>query len=326
MRPVKVGSQSVAERSLQTNWSIIVHGGAGSWATDKHPDALAGVQRAVEAASALLAAGGSAADAVCAAACILEDDPTFNSGTGSSPNIDGICEMDACLMVGHELRAGGVANLQRVKNPILVARKVLEETDHALLAGEGVNRFARALGFEDYDPTTPASRALYAERIALLRAEGEDWMPRQRALVDKYPALFRGTIGAVALDRHGHLAAATSTGGVLLRLAGRVGDVPIPGAGTYATASGAASATGRGEYCIRTLTTKSVCDRIAAGMSAADAARATLEEVNRLTGPDTGMIVADLAGGVAAVHATEAMPHAFATAADTTVTARMFAR
>jgi beta-aspartyl-peptidase (threonine type) len=310
---------------LQANWSIIVHGGAGTWAAAAHAEALAGVTRAVAEAARILAAGASAADAVCAAACILEDDPTFNSGTGSSPNIDGLCEMDACLMLGHELRAGGIANVQRVRNPILVARKVLEETDHALLAGEGANRFARALGFEDYDPTTPASRALYADRIALLRSEGEAWMPRHRALVDKYPALFRGTIGAVALDRHGHLAAATSTGGVLLRLAGRVGDVPIPGAGTYASAAGAASATGRGEYCIRTLTTKSVCDRIAAGMSAAEAARATLDEVNRLTGPETGMIVADLAGGVAAVHATEAMPHAFATSEDPSPTARMVA-
>ena len=310
---------------MPSNWSIIVHGGAGTWATAKHSAAIAGVARATEAASKLLAGGGTAADAVCAAACILEDDPTFNSGTGASPNIDGICEMDACLMLGHELRAGGVANLQRVRNPILVARKVLEETDHALLAGEGANRFARALGFEEYDPTTDESRELYRSRMALLRAEGEDWMPRQRALVDRYPELFRGTIGAVALDTHGNLAAATSTGGVLLRLAGRVGDVPIPGAGTYATHRGAASATGRGEYCIRTLTTKSVCDRIAAGLPAAEAARQTLDEVNRLTGPDTGLIVADYLGGVAAVHATEAMPHAFATSASTAVTARMTA-
>lgn len=310
---------------MQTTWSIIVHGGAGTWASSKHAAAVAGVERAVAAASRLLAEGGTAADAVCAAACILEDDPTYNSGTGASPNIDGLCEMDACLMLGHELRAGGVANLQRVRNPILVARKVLEETDHALLAGEGANRFARALGFEDYDPTTPESRELYRARLALLRAEGEDWMPRQRALVDRYPELFRGTIGAVALDRHGHLAAATSTGGVLLRLAGRVGDVPIPGAGTYATDRGAASATGRGEYCIRTLTTKSVCDRIAAGLQAEAAARATIEEVNRLTGPDTGLIVADHLGNVAAVHATEAMPHAFATSSAPAITARMCA-
>jgi hypothetical protein len=174
---------------LRANWSIIVHGGAGTWAAEAHVAALAGVTRAVAEASQLLAAGGSAADAVCAAACILEDDPTFNSGTGSSPNIDGLCEMDACLMLGHELRAGGIANVQRVRNPILVARKVLEETDHALLAGEATRDFVK-MNYDviDVNLACPVKKIKKSNRGGHFLAYPDDAIEILRAVRDVVPA------------------------------------------------------------------------------------------------------------------------------------------
>ena len=222
-------------------WAIAVHGGAGDWDEALHEQARAGVYAAVKQGGTLLAQGSSALDAVTAAVTVLEDDPLFNAGTGSVLNRDGEVEMDASVMTGHDLGFGAVAAIRRVRNPVLVARRVMESSGHALLVAQGAVRFARKHGFGDYDPITEAAR------IAFQRARAE---------------LRLGTVGAVALDGEGRLAAATSTGGTLLKLPGRVGDTPLPGAGTYATSDAAVSATGKGELTMRVLASKSICDLV----------------------------------------------------------------
>ena len=138
--------------------ALIAHGGAGSWRPGSEEEAIDGMAAAVEIGRALLLRGGSAVDAVCATVVLLEDNPIFNAGTGAVLNFDGFCELDASVMESGQRRMGAVCALQRVKNPVLVARKVMEETDHAILAGEGAQRFARIMGFGDHDPVTPARR------------------------------------------------------------------------------------------------------------------------------------------------------------------------
>jgi beta-aspartyl-peptidase (threonine type) len=289
--------------------ALIVHGGAGNWDVEREIVVLEGVKRAVHAGLAILRAEGSALDAVVAAVATLEDDRHFNAGTGSTLNIEGEAEMDACVMDGRNLRAGAVACLARVRNPILVARKVMEQTEHVMLSGEGAKRFARAMGFSDYDPITVERRADHKKKRRLIvsaktpLAHGE--------LLLAHPELGGGTVGAAALDEDGNFAAATSTGGVSLKLAGRIGDTPIPGAGTYAARHAAASATGHGEFVMQHLTTKSVCDLIADGTSARQAVAWTLDELADQPGSNVGIIAVDASGGIGAGHRTEAMPHAF---------------
>src|SRR5262245_5830650 len=230
-------------------WAIAVHGGAGNWDEAHHEAARLGVRAAAGQAGLLLAQGGAALDAATAAVTTLEENRLFNAGTGSVLNQDGEAEMDAAVMAGHDLAFGAVAAIRRVRNPVLVARQVMERSGHALLAGEGAVQFARTCGFADYDPVRAESRAAWERGRTEARL---------------------GTVGAVALDSEGRLAAATSTGGTSLKLPGRVGDTPLPGAGTYATPDAAASATGKGELVMRVLGTKRVCELSAAGLTVED--------------------------------------------------------
>src|SRR5258705_9779621 len=138
--------------------ALIAHGGAGNWRPGSEQEAVDGMKAAVEKGRSILRAGGSALDAVCATVVVLEDNPIFNAGTGAVLNFDGYCELDASVMESREARAGAVAALQRVRNPVLVARKVMEETDHVMLAGEGALRLPRVMGFHDQDAVTPARR------------------------------------------------------------------------------------------------------------------------------------------------------------------------
>lgn len=293
-------------------YAIVAHGGAGDWHPDKHPRAREGLTMAVEAGRALLADGACALDAVCETVRLLEDNPVFNAGTGGALNIDGVVELDASVMTGPDQRGGAVAGLVRVRHPVDVARAVMEKTDHVLLVGEGARRFARAVGFEDYDPETPDRREAWERALERLRTDGDDWLPRLSTLIRQYPDLTHGTVGAVAVDAQGNTAAATSTGGVVLKLAGRVGDSPILGAGTWADAAGAAGCTGRGEIAMRMLATRHLCSLIAAGHSASDAAWNTVRDAAEF-GNEIGLIAVDANGGVGAAHDTAAMPHAFAT-------------
>jgi beta-aspartyl-peptidase (threonine type) len=290
-------------------FALVVHGGAGNWDLERETVVLEGVKRAMHAGLSILKVEGSALDAVTAAVVALEDDRNFNAGTGSTLNIEGEVEMDACVMDGPALRAGAVACLARVKNPILVARRVLERTEHVMLSGEGAKRFARAMGFADYDPVTAERRSDYKKKRKLITnakaplAHGD--------LLLAHPELGGGTVGAVALDEEGNFAAATSTGGVSLKLSGRIGDTPIPGAGTYATAAAAASATGNGEFVMQHLTTKSVCDLVASGASAKRAVDHVLDAMAEEAGSNVGIIAVDARGEIGVGHRTEAMPHAY---------------
>jgi beta-aspartyl-peptidase (threonine type) len=266
---------------------------------------------AVEAGRSILKGGGSALDAVCATVASLEDNPIYNAGTGAVLNFDGFCELDASVMESRESRVGAVAALQRVKNPILVARKVMEETDHVMLAGEGAQRFARVMGFGDHDPVTPARKADWArKREQLDEAMGKRGLKIRRFLKE-HPEYAGGTVGAVAVDQDGVLAAATSTGGVTLKLVGRVGDSPLAGAGNYASRYVAASATGTGEYVIRALAGRAISEAMERGAPVDRAVADVLDRMRRDFDADVGMIAVDASGTPVARHLTRDMPHAF---------------
>jgi len=302
-------------------FGLILHGGAGSWRVGSEADAIGGMRRAAEAGRAILAKGGTALDAACATVVILEDDPIFNAGTGAVLNVDGFCELDAAVMESTSHRAGAVAALQRVKNPILVARKVMEETDHVMLAGEGALRFARAMGFGDHDPVTPARLADWKDKRAKL-GDGEGRGLKMRRFLKDHPEYAGGTVGAVCVDRHGVLAAATSTGGVTMKLVGRVGDSPLVGAGNYATRDVAVSATGTGEFVMRSLAGREVAERVARGESLEAAMTAVMDLLGRDYEADVGLIAVDRHGVPVAKHRTRDMPHAFFTG-DAAIAARM---
>ena len=290
--------------------ALIAHGGAGNWRPGSEQDAVDGLAAAVEAGRAILRSGGAALDAVCATVVMLEDNPIFNAGTGAVLNFDGFCELDACVMESRAARAGAVAALQRVKNPILVARKVMEETDHVMLAGEGALRFARTMGFGDHDPVTPARLGDWKDKRSRVDEVLGRHSLKMRRFLQQHPEYAGGTVGAAAVDVNGILAAATSTGGVTLKLVGRVGDSPIPGAGNYASAYAAASATGTGEYVMRALATRAVSEAVERGASLANAVGDVLDRLGRDYDADVGLIAVDSGGHPVALHRTRDMPHA----------------
>jgi L-asparaginase / beta-aspartyl-peptidase len=291
--------------------ALVVHGGAGKWRPGSDDEAIAGVEAAVEIGREILMNSGSALAAACAAAVVLEDNPIFNAGTGGVLNFDGFVELDACVMESEYSQVGAVSGLQRVKNPILVARKVMEETDHCMLTGEGALRFARTMGFGDHDPITPERRRDWQDKKAKLDEAMQDRAFKTRRFLREHPEYAGGTIGAVALDANGVLCAATSTGGYTLKLAGRVGDTPIPGAGNYADKVVGASATGTGEYVMRSLATRQIADYVRGGMKLDAAMSRMLDELVRDYNADVGFIAIDAMGNVAAQHRTESMPHAW---------------
>jgi len=291
--------------------ALIAHGGAGSWRPGSEADAVEGLREAVSRGRAILKAGGSALDAVCATVAALEDNPNYNAGTGACLNYDGFCELDASVMESRDSRVGAVAALQRVKNPVLVARKIMEETDHVMLAGEGAQRFARIMGFPDHDPITPARRADWEQKRKDVDAIlGKHGLKMRRFLRD-HPEYAGGTVGAAAVDVNGVLAAATSTGGVTMKMVGRVGDTPIAGAGTYASRVVAASATGTGEFVMRSLATRSISDAMERGATLRNAMDDVLGRLGRDFDADVGIIAVDGAGTPVAMHRTRDMPHAY---------------
>jgi beta-aspartyl-peptidase (threonine type) len=242
-------------------WSIAIHGGASGATRPMSPELedayRTALTAALEAGGAVLAADGSALDAAQAAVRTMEDDPLFNAGRGSVIAADGRIEMDASIMDGANLKAGAVAGVGRIRNPIEAARAVMDASPHVLLIGDGAETFAAGQGIAMVNPAWFHTEARWADLERLLAKRGQPIPPRPAgttttdAVSDPQPHRF-GTVGAVALDRGGHLAAATSTGGQTGKTAGRVGDTPIIGAGTYARDDVCAvSGTGTGEYFIR---------------------------------------------------------------------------
>jgi len=291
--------------------TIAMHGGAINPADDTFGQALAASARAGLAA---MRAGGSALDAVVEAVAAAEDDPLFNSGTGSHLTLAGTLEMDASVMDGATLGAGGVACISRVKNPIRVARKVMEETDHILLVGEGARRFAHRLGFEDYEPLTPQRRAEWQEAVGRLkRGEAVPGRSEYWHKISRWVGAYADTDGAVAMDARGNVAAATSSGGFPLKLPGRVGDVPIIGAGTYAdNRKGACSVTGQGEVVIKMGLAKLVCDLMGSGIPAQQAVESAVAQWNTRFGRYILALVAlDMNGTVGACRNVPETPHAW---------------
>lgn len=269
-------------------YSLMIHGGALS--AEAIPDAVE--QRAclhslhdiLERGRDILAAGGSALQAVEACTCLLEDDPLFNAGRGSVLNEDGRVEMDAAIMDGRDLTAGAVAAVSNIANPVSLARRVMQHGGHVLLAGPGALRFARQLGM----PVVADDYFVTAARLQQYR----------NIHVAEEPPYPDGTVGAVARDTRGNLAAATSTGGTVNKRAGRVGDSPLIGAGVYAdNASCAVSATGHGEDFMRTVLAGSIAAHVELlGFDAARAAQAGIDRLRHRVRGQGGVIVIDATG------------------------------
>lgn len=287
-------------------WGMVIHTGAGNFTLEdlgeREGEMRAAMTAALLAGHKILAAGGSSLDAVQAAIVIFEDSPLFNAGRGAVFTHAGTIELDASIMDGSTLGAGAVAGLKHVKNPIRLARLVMEQSPHVMLVGEGAEAFAKEQGVE----LEPESYFRTERRWEQLQRELEQEQNKQEG----QPAASNrqggrgdtfGTVGAVALDQHGNLAAATSTGGLTNKRSGRVGDSPIIGAGTYANnRSCAISATGAGEYFIRYTVAHDICARVEyQHVALQQAADVVVQDVLQAAGGEGGVIGMDHLGNVA---------------------------
>ena len=263
---------------------ILIHGGAGKIAHDLVELRRDGIRAAVVSGWQVLIAGGSAVQAVEQVVKTLEDDPVFNAGRGACLNRDGEIELDASIMDGRDLAAGAVGAVKRIANPVMLARTVMEAGGPILLVGEGAQRFAAAAGIKEC-----VAEALITERQ---RA-------RWSALREEQQVEGVGTVGAIALDQAGHLAAATSTGGLPLKAPGRVGDSALIGCGTYADDQlGAVSCTGNGEAIIKLVLAKTALDFLRMGEEPMAAARLAVGELTARTGTEVGIILLDRHGRI----------------------------
>ncbi len=277
-----------ADMSVETDrpeWRLVIHGGAGvilreNLTPEREAAYTAALETALEAGAAVLREGGSSLDAIQAAVIPMEDDPLFNAGHGAVFTAAAEHELDASIMSGVGRDAGAVAGVKRVKNPILAARAVMDQSEHVMFAGAGADTFAESVGLEMVDNS-------YFDTEA--RRQSLERVLREMARTD---ADRHGTVGAVAIDQDGNLAAATTTGGMTAKAAGRIGDSPLIGAATYAeNGVCAVSATGHGEYFIRVAVAKTICARVElAGESIGDAAQSALDQVADLGG-DGGVVV-----------------------------------
>jgi beta-aspartyl-peptidase (threonine type) len=285
------------DRMAKKKFALAIHGGAGTISPEKITSAIerdlrAGLQRALDAGHAVLVDAGSSLDAVTAAVRVLEDDPLFNAGRGAVFTSAGTHEMDAAIMDGQSLKAGAVGCVRRIRNPIDLARAVMEKSPHVMLAGKGAEDFARELGFEIVD-----QKYFYTEQRWQALERVREAQAQRRTLSDQDR---HGTVGAVALDQVGNLAAATSTGGSTNKRPGRIGDTPVIGAGTYANnKTCAVSATGDGEFFVRAVAAHELSALMDyREISLAAAAEAVLDKVARLGGTG-GLIAIDREGNIA---------------------------
>ena len=290
------GASAAQEKNNPMKFGMVIHGGAGtierSEMTPENEAAhRAGLEQSLKAGYAVLARGGPSLDAVEAAIRVLEDNPLFNAGKGAVFTHEGTNELDASIMDGKTLNAGAVANLQHIRNPISLARLVMEKSPHVMLVGAGAEAFAKTMGMSFVD-----QKYFYTdERWQSLQKEKAKTSPAPMSDKDRH-----GTVGAVALDKAGNLAAGTSTGGTTNKQFGRVGDSPIIGAGTYAdNRTCAVSCTGDGEYFIRSVVARDVSAMIEyKGMPVQAAARTALDKVGKLGGTG-GLIALDKQGNFA---------------------------
>lgn len=283
--------------------ALIVHGGAWNLPDNLVEPSKIGCERALEEAWRGLEQGASAVEAVERAVVVLEDDPIFDAGIGSHLNRDGRVQLDAILMEGRTLKSGAVAGVERIKNPIRLARAVLERSEHMFLVGAGAEQFATEAGLELCDP----------QELVVTREVGL-WQECRRA-----PGMaelhFNGTVGAVAMDANGNLAAATSTGGTLCKFPGRVGDSALIGCGCYAdNEAGAISSTGWGEAIMKVVMAKAAADWMGAGDSAEAAAAKAVEMLKKRTDGSGGLIAIDKSGRIGFAFNTPRMAYAWRTA------------
>lgn len=301
------------------NYVLVIHGGAGTilksqMTPEKEKAYQQGLQQALDAGNAVLKGGGAALDAVEAAIKTMEDNPLFNAGKGAVFTNEGKNEMDAAIMDGKTLKAGAVAGVTVVRNPITAARAVMEKSEHVMLAGKGAEQFAAQNGCAIVDPSyfytedkwkgLLKARQLDSAKSRLDHDSTHTWLKQPGNRDYKY-----GTVGAVALDMQGNLAAATSTGGMTNKRFGRIGDAPLIGAGTYANnRTCAISCTGWGEFFIRLVMAKSVSDRIElAHMPLAQAANEMIMQALPALGGDGGLIAVDKEGNIAMPFNTKGM-------------------
>lgn len=294
-------------------WTIAIHGGAGviergQLTPEREAEYRAALTSAIEAGSAVLREGGSSLDAVQAAIELMEDDPLFNAGRGAVFTADGINALDAAIMDGETLAAGSVAGVSRTRHPIALARAVMEQSGHVMLAGEGADAFSLSAGLEQVEPAWFFTERRWRQLVQTLTDRG--WpIPERPAgappALDQLSAFDAGddhrfgTVGVVALDSHGRIAAGTSTGGTTAKRWGRVGDTPVIGAGTWAGRGCAVSATGTGEYFIRLTVARDICGlNDMNDMPIAEAAEAVMGEVGALGG-DGGVVALTADGDVA---------------------------
>ena len=293
----------------EPRWGLVIHTGAGAFTlaglAERREPMRAAMTEALTAGHRVLAQGGTSLDAVQAAIVMLEDSPLFNAGKGAVFTHEGTNELDSSIMDGASHRAGAIAGVKRIKNPILLARLVMEKSPHVMMTGDGAEAFAREQGgIEFVDP-----KYCHTDRAwdALQRALDEERQTTKTgasarpAMERDAPGSYFGTVGAVALDRRGNLAAGTSTGGMTNKRFGRVGDSPIIGAGTYASnESCGISATGHGEFFIRYTVAHDICARVEyKRMGVQAAADEVVQHVLKQAGGEGGVIGLDRAGHVA---------------------------
>lgn len=284
---------------------VLVHGGAGDWPSQLQRSGLRGVAIAAHRSFRILSRGGSALDAVEAAIVAMEDNPVFNAGKGSTLNLAGDVENDAAIMDGKTLRGAGVALLRDIKNPIKAARTVMSKTDHVLIAGIGAKEIALSNGLTKSDLRVSKRVRSWREGLRKLMNERYPYLSgTSPEIIKRFLPKSSDTVGALALDGEGNMAAACSTGGVSLKLPGRIGDSAILGAGLYAdNRSGAATATGVGEQAMRLVISKMVCDLMRRGGALSAVTKSVRYSTKRL-GIGTGLLALHRNGEYAVAHNT----------------------
>jgi len=303
---------------------IVVHGGAGAWdiSSDRINQAIEACELAALAGKKVLVKDGTSIDAVEAAVRILEDSPILDAGRGSYLNAAGEIEMDALIMDGNKLDLGAVAAVQGIRNPISLARCVMEKSEHSLLVSSGAESFASKMGFQRYQIADLLSNTQIKNYQSKMSRDSRDGLPVSESLPDGNKVT-SDTVGAVSIDRHGNLAAATSTGGTNRKHPGRVGDSPLVGSGAYADNwTAAVSATGHGEALMRVVISKRVCDLVAYGLSSQKACEAAIDILIERVQGRGGLIGIDIRGQIGIAYNTLAMPHAYSIGDAEVVTGR----